>query len=42
MGRWDHIFLKGLRSPTENPTGTVRDASGSSDHVPVWAIALLR
>jgi len=41
-GRWDHIFLKGLRSPDSLAAGTVLDARSTSDHVPVWAIALIR
>jgi endonuclease/exonuclease/phosphatase family metal-dependent hydrolase len=41
-GRWDHIFLKGLRSPDTLGAGTVLDARATGDHVPVWAIALLR
>jgi endonuclease/exonuclease/phosphatase family metal-dependent hydrolase len=41
-GRWDHIFLKGLRSPHTLAAGTVVNARATGDHVPVWAIALLR
>ncbi len=41
-GRWDHIFLKGLRSPDTLAAGTVIDARATSDHVPVWAKAVLR
>lgn len=41
-GRWDHIFLKGLRSPDSLTAGTVLDARSTGDHVPVWAIAILR
>ncbi len=41
-GRWDHIFLKGLRSPNTLSAGTVLDARATGDHVPVWATALLR
>jgi endonuclease/exonuclease/phosphatase family metal-dependent hydrolase len=41
-GRWDHIFLKGLRSPDTLSAGTVLNARATSDHVPVWAIAVLR
>jgi endonuclease/exonuclease/phosphatase family metal-dependent hydrolase len=42
LGRWDHIFLKGLRSPDSLGAGTVLNARGTGDHVPVWAIAILR
>jgi len=42
LGRWDHIFLKGLGSPPTNASGTVLDAYRISDHRPVWAIAILR
>lgn len=41
-GRWDHIFLKGLRSPDTLSAGTVLNARATGDHVPVWAIAVLR
>lgn len=41
VGRLDHIFIKGLASPSRGAAGTVLDARGSSDHLPVWAIALL-
>jgi endonuclease/exonuclease/phosphatase family metal-dependent hydrolase len=42
FGRWDHILLKGLRSPGPSATGTVVDARGASDHRPVWGVASLR
>jgi endonuclease/exonuclease/phosphatase family metal-dependent hydrolase len=42
LGRWDHIFFRGLRSPDSLGAGTVMNARGTGDHVPVWAIALLR
>lgn len=42
LGRWDHVFLRGLASPGADAAGTVREARGVSDHVPVWALALLR
>ena len=38
-GRWDHIFFKGLTTP--GAAGTVRKIRGASDHLPVWAIAIL-
>lgn len=41
LGRLDHIFLKGLGSPDSGATGTIVDVRRSSDHRPVWAIALL-
>jgi endonuclease/exonuclease/phosphatase family metal-dependent hydrolase len=42
LGRLDHIFLKGLVSPDSAPAGTVLDVGRTSDHLPVWAVALLR
>ncbi|GLC23532.1 endonuclease/exonuclease/phosphatase family protein [Roseisolibacter agri] len=43
FGRWDHVFLRGLASPARDAAGTVgREARGISDHVPVWARAVLR
>jgi endonuclease/exonuclease/phosphatase family metal-dependent hydrolase len=41
-GRWDHIFLKGLRSPSSLGAGTVLDARATGDHLPVWAVGLVR
>jgi endonuclease/exonuclease/phosphatase family metal-dependent hydrolase len=37
----DHIFLKGLASPDSAAAGTVLDVRRTSDHLPVWAVALL-
>ncbi|MBC7791105.1 MAG: endonuclease/exonuclease/phosphatase family protein [Anaerolineae bacterium] len=42
LGRWDHIFLKGLLSPDSAAAGTVLDVRGTSDHRPVWAAGILR
>jgi endonuclease/exonuclease/phosphatase family metal-dependent hydrolase len=42
LGRYDHIFLRGLESPAEGAAGTVPDARGTSDHLPVWVRAVLR
>ena len=42
LGRWDHIFLKGLAGPDSAAAGTVLDAQGTSDHVPVWALVRIR
>ncbi|MFL5490936.1 MAG: endonuclease/exonuclease/phosphatase family protein [Gemmatimonadales bacterium] len=42
VGRLDHIFLKGLGSPDSAPAGTVLNVRRASDHLPVWAVALLR
>jgi endonuclease/exonuclease/phosphatase family metal-dependent hydrolase len=39
-GRWDHIFFKGLTTPGA-AAGTVRKIRGASDHLPVWAVAIL-
>jgi endonuclease/exonuclease/phosphatase family metal-dependent hydrolase len=41
LGRWDHIFLKGLKAPETNASGTVLDAYRISDHRPVWALGIL-
>jgi endonuclease/exonuclease/phosphatase family metal-dependent hydrolase len=41
LGRLDHIFLKGFDVPDENGAGTVTNVRGASDHLPVWAIAIL-
>lgn len=42
LGRLDHIFLKGLVAPDSAAAGTVLDVGGASDHLPVWAIGILR
>ncbi|HEV2084565.1 MAG TPA: hypothetical protein VGR09_05755, partial [Gemmatimonadales bacterium] len=39
--RLDHIFLRGLASPDRGAAGTLLDSRGSSDHLPVWAVATL-
>jgi endonuclease/exonuclease/phosphatase family metal-dependent hydrolase len=43
LWNWDHIFLKGFTSPVpaRASTGIVRDTLGTSDHDPVWAVALI-
>jgi endonuclease/exonuclease/phosphatase family metal-dependent hydrolase len=41
FGRWDHIFFRGFTSPDSGASGTLPDARGSSDHLPVWAVAKL-
>lgn len=41
LGRWDHVFLKGLESPETAASGTVVDSRGVSDHSPVWAVGIL-
>jgi endonuclease/exonuclease/phosphatase family metal-dependent hydrolase len=41
LGRLDHIYLKGFVVPDENGAGTVLNVRGASDHLPVWAKALL-
>jgi endonuclease/exonuclease/phosphatase family metal-dependent hydrolase len=40
---WDHVFLKGFAAPPDDRkvTGIVRDTLSTSDHDPVWAVALL-
>ena len=40
LGRWDHIFLKGLESPDSAAAGTV-DSQGVSDHSAVWAVGII-
>jgi endonuclease/exonuclease/phosphatase family metal-dependent hydrolase len=40
-GRWDHIFFRGLTSPDTGGSGTLPDAGGASDHLPVWAVGKL-
>jgi endonuclease/exonuclease/phosphatase family metal-dependent hydrolase len=42
LGRLDHIFLKGLIIPDSAASGTVLDVGGASDHLPVWAVGVLR
>ena len=42
IGRLDHIFIKGLFTPRRDAAGTVLEVRNSSDHRPVWAIALLK
>jgi endonuclease/exonuclease/phosphatase family metal-dependent hydrolase len=41
LGRWDHIFSRGLVPATGESTGTVLDNRGSSDHRPVWTVLSL-
>ena len=41
LGRLDHIFFKGLASPDSAAAGTVLNVRTASDHLPVWAVALL-
>jgi endonuclease/exonuclease/phosphatase family metal-dependent hydrolase len=42
LGRLDHIFLKGLAAPDRAASGTVLNVGGASDHLPVWAVGILR
>jgi endonuclease/exonuclease/phosphatase family metal-dependent hydrolase len=42
LGRLDHIFLKGLPSPNSAAAGAVTTGRGISDHLPIWAVGLLR
>ncbi|HEY0673023.1 MAG TPA: endonuclease/exonuclease/phosphatase family protein [Longimicrobiales bacterium] len=42
IGRLDHIFFKGLSIPQSDASGTVFDVRAASDHLPIWAIAILR
>lgn len=41
LGRWDHVFLKGLLPAPDDAGGTVRAPRGISDHLPVWTVAVL-
>jgi endonuclease/exonuclease/phosphatase family metal-dependent hydrolase len=45
LGRWDHLFFRGLRLPETGASGTGPaagpDARRVSDHRPVWAVGLL-
>lgn len=41
LGRLDHIFFKGMKSPDGTAAGTVLDVRKASDHSPVWAVAIL-
>lgn len=34
--RWDHLFLRGLHTPSASHRGVVRDSLGVSDHKAVW------
>ena len=42
FGRWDHIMFKGLALPDSDASGTVEDNRGASDHLPVWAVGVVR
>jgi endonuclease/exonuclease/phosphatase family metal-dependent hydrolase len=42
VGRLDHILFKGLTVPDSAAAGTVLEARGASDHLPVWAIGNVR
>ena len=35
------VMLKVFDAPDENGAGTVTNVRGASDHLPVWAIAIL-
>jgi endonuclease/exonuclease/phosphatase family metal-dependent hydrolase len=41
LGRWDHIFLKGLATPDRAAAGTVLKVRSASDHRPIWVDAIL-
>ncbi|HYD52324.1 MAG TPA: endonuclease/exonuclease/phosphatase family protein [Gemmatimonadaceae bacterium] len=36
LGRWDHLFVRGLTLPARDAAGVVPRARGISDHHPVW------
>jgi endonuclease/exonuclease/phosphatase family metal-dependent hydrolase len=42
LGRLDHIFLRGFVSPDSAGSGAVLNVGHISDHLPVWAIGVLR
>ena len=42
LGRLDHIFFKGLASPDSGGAGAALDVRHTSDHLPVWAVGILR
>jgi endonuclease/exonuclease/phosphatase family metal-dependent hydrolase len=42
LGRLDHIFLRGFLSPDSSASGAVLNAGHVSDHLPVWAVGVLR
>ncbi|MEX0892121.1 MAG: endonuclease/exonuclease/phosphatase family protein [Gemmatimonadota bacterium] len=42
LGRWDHLFQRGLTQPPGEVAGTVLDVMHASDHRPVWAVVLIR
>lgn len=39
--RWDHVFLKGLTAAKDG-SGTIRDQRGTSDHRPIWVVAVIQ
>ena len=41
VGRFDHIFMKGLSSPDSAAAGTVLEVRHASDHRPVWAVGVI-
>ena len=41
VGRFDHIFFKGMSSPDSDASGTITNVRRASDHRPVWAVGLL-
>jgi endonuclease/exonuclease/phosphatase family metal-dependent hydrolase len=42
LGRLDHIFFKGFILPDRAAAGTVLNVRAASDHLPVWAVGILR
>lgn len=42
LGRIDHIFFKGFLVPDSAASGAVLNVEHISDHLPVWAIGILR
>jgi endonuclease/exonuclease/phosphatase family metal-dependent hydrolase len=42
LGRLDHIFLRGMAVPDSAASGAVLDVGHTSDHLPVWTVALFQ
>lgn len=38
LGKWDHVFLKGVTLVHDGATGVVANNHGASDHRAVWAV----
>jgi endonuclease/exonuclease/phosphatase family metal-dependent hydrolase len=38
LGRWDHVFVRGLGTRGPSGAGTVLDVEGVSDHRAIWVV----